>query len=63
MDMLSVLTDWVEKGKAPGPLQATEQSVEAAPKVVRSLPLCQWPTWPKYKTGDAKAAASFECVK
>ena len=63
VDMLSVLTDWVEKGKAPGPLQATEQSVEAAPKVVRSLPLCQWPTWPKYKTGDAKAAASFECVK
>ncbi len=28
VDMLSVLVDWVEKGKAPGDLEVTEQKVE-----------------------------------
>lgn len=63
VDMLAALTDWVEHGKAPGALEVTEQSVEAAPKVVRSRPLCQWPMWPKYKAGDTALAASFECAR
>ena len=56
------LVDWVEHGKAPGDLVVTEQSVEAAPKVLRARPLCQWPTWPKYKAGDVNDAKSFECT-
>jgi hypothetical protein len=62
VDMLAVLADWVENGRAPGTLIVVEQSVEAEPKTVRALPLCQWPMWPKYKTGDPIQAASFECV-
>ena len=44
IDMLSVLVDWVENGKAPGDLEVTEQTV-AAPsfETARSLPLCRWP--------------------
>lgn len=63
VDMLAVLADWVEHGKAPGALEVAEQSVEATPKVARARPLCQWPTWPKYKSGDVAEAASFECAR
>ena len=62
VDMLAVLVDWVGKGKAPGDLMVTEQTIETAPKVVRARPLCQWPTWPMYKNGDVNQAGSFECV-
>jgi Tannase and feruloyl esterase len=63
VDMLGVLVDWVENGKAPGDLEVVEQKVEApAFPVLRALPLCQWPAWPHYKTGDVNAAASFTCA-
>ena len=52
IDMLSVLVDWVENGKAPGDLEVTEQKVEApAFETTRALPLCRWPAWPHYKSG------------
>jgi feruloyl esterase len=64
VDMLDVLAAWVEDGKAPGPLTVVEQTVEAAPKVKRALPLCEWPLWPKYKgSGDVNAADSFACTR
>lgn len=63
VDMLAVLVDWVENGKAPGDLQVTEQKVEApAFETLRSLPLCQWPAWPRYRSGPANQAASFTCA-
>lgn len=63
VDMLSVLVDWVENGKAPGDLGVTEQKV-AAPDfaTLRGLPLCQWPSWPHYKAGAVQEAASFVCA-
>jgi feruloyl esterase len=63
VDMLAVLVDWVERGKVPGDLVVTEQTVDTAPKLVRARPLCQWPAWPMYKNGDANQASSFECAK
>ena len=40
VDMLAVLVDWVENGKAPGDLEVTEQKVEApAFETTRALPL------------------------
>jgi Tannase and feruloyl esterase len=62
VDMLGVLADWVENGKAPGTLTVLEQTVEEQPKTLRALPLCQWPMWPKYRTGDPTQASSFECA-
>jgi hypothetical protein len=63
VDMLAVLVDWVENGKAPGDLEVLEQKVEApAFEIVRALPLCQWPAWPHYKAGPANQAASFYCA-
>jgi feruloyl esterase len=63
VDMLSVLVDWVEKGRAPGDLEVLEQKVEPpAFATVRALLLCQWPAWPHYKSGPAHASSSFVCA-
>ncbi|HLG83230.1 MAG TPA: tannase/feruloyl esterase family alpha/beta hydrolase [Bradyrhizobium sp.] len=63
VDMLSVLVDWVENGKAPGDLEVVEQKIEQPSfATTRALPLCQWPAWPHYKSGPAEAAASFVCA-
>ncbi|MBR1208333.1 tannase/feruloyl esterase family alpha/beta hydrolase [Bradyrhizobium sp. AUGA SZCCT0051] len=63
VDMLAVLVDWVENGKAPGDLDVREQKAEAPSfDTVRALPLCRWPTWPHYKAGPLTAAASFACA-
>jgi hypothetical protein len=61
--MLDVLADWIERGKAPGPLQVVEQKIDASLAVTRALPLCQWPLWPQYKSGDVSRAESFVCAK
>jgi feruloyl esterase len=53
-DQVGLLFDWVEKGVAPGmsvPVTAGE----------KSLPLCSYPTYPKYRSGPAAAAASYAC--
>jgi feruloyl esterase len=62
VDMLSVLVDWVENGRAPGELTVVEQQAALPITVDRSLPLCRWPGWPHYKAGDPKSAASFACA-
>lgn len=63
VDMLSALVDWVENNRAPGDLGVVEQKVEAPAFVtVRALPLCQWPTWPHYKSGAVHEASSFACA-
>jgi len=63
VDMLGVLVDWVENGKAPGDLEVTEQKVEAPSfETMRSLPLCRWPAWPHYKSGPVNRAPSFACA-
>ena len=63
VDMLSVLVDWVENGRAPGDLVVVEQQAAQPIKTDRALPLCQWPGWPHYKAGDPKIAPSFACAR
>jgi len=63
VDMLAVLVDWVENGKAPGDLEVAEQKIEAPDfPPLRALPLCRWPAWPHYKAGPVTEAASFTCA-
>ena len=62
VDMLQVLVDWVENGRAPGDLVVVEQQPALPVTVDRALPLCRWPAWPHYKAGDPKSAASFVCA-
>jgi len=60
VDWLSVVTDWVEKGKAPA--QIVGAHIESG-KTTRTRPLCPYPQVARYKgTGSIDEAASFSCV-
>ena len=58
-DSITALEDWVEKGAAPPP----QVVADTAGVPGRTRPLCEYPSWPKYKgSGDVDAAANFSCV-
>jgi tannase/feruloyl esterase len=61
IDMLSVLADWVERGRAPGNLEAVAQDRVPPFAVTNSRPLCRWPAYPHYKGGAQYRAGSYEC--
>ena len=60
LDGLAVLRDWVEQGRAPANLVATDGN----PGATRTRPLCDWPRWPKFTgaPGTEDQAASFTCT-
>ncbi|MDB5946179.1 MAG: tannase/feruloyl esterase family alpha/beta hydrolase [Ramlibacter sp.] len=64
IDMLQVLVDWVEHGRAP--LDLVQVSLEAVPPypVTASRPMCRWPAVLRYRGhGDKERASSFECAR
>ncbi len=54
-DQLGLLFDWVENNRAPG-MSVTVTAGE------RSLPLCSYPSYPRYRAGDRASANSYECA-
>jgi hypothetical protein len=64
-DLLTALDQWVTKGIAPSTL--TAEKLDANGAVTRTMPLCQYPQYPKY-TGPAndaaaaKLATSYTCT-
>ena len=56
-DQFSLLQDWVEKGKTPG------KSVIATGRNDSSnnMPICPYPTYPQYVSGDPSMASSYIC--
>jgi Tannase and feruloyl esterase len=54
-DQHALLFDWVEKGQAPG-MSVTVTAGE------KSLPLCSYPAYPRYRQGPAASASSYECA-
>jgi feruloyl esterase len=62
IDMLDVLVDWVESGKAPGDLVQVKLEGKPPFAVVMARPMCRYPAYPHYRgSGDAAVAESFEC--
>ncbi|KQP43079.1 tannase/feruloyl esterase family alpha/beta hydrolase [Pseudorhodoferax sp. Leaf274] len=58
-DSLTTLENWVERGTAP-PAQTV---ADTAGVPGRTRPLCDYPTWPRYKgTGDVNLAQSYACA-
>jgi pimeloyl-ACP methyl ester carboxylesterase len=53
-DRVTLLTDWVEKGVAPG------KSIKVTAGD-RSLPMCSYPEFPKYSKGQVDTADSYAC--
>jgi pimeloyl-ACP methyl ester carboxylesterase len=56
-DSLSALERWVEKGQSP------TNPVVADANHHRTRPLCEYPEWPRYRTGDPTSASSFVCTR
>ncbi|GAB2858331.1 tannase/feruloyl esterase family alpha/beta hydrolase [Actinoallomurus bryophytorum] len=56
-DSLSALEHWVEGGRAPVDPVVTDGSHG------RTRPLCEYPRWPKYHSGDPDSAQSFVCSR
>jgi len=54
-DQWGLLFDWVENNVAPG-MSVVVTAGE------RSLPLCSYPTYPRYAGGAANTATSFRCT-
>jgi hypothetical protein len=55
-DQTALLFDWVEKQVAP------PMSVELTAGD-RSLPLCSYPSYPRYESGPTEAASSYRCTQ
>ena len=53
-DRNALLFDWVETRDAP-PMSVVVTAGE------RSLPLCSYPSYPRYMSGPANAASSYRC--
>jgi feruloyl esterase len=59
-DRMTVITDWVEQGKAPDKIVASHST---AGKVDRTRPVCAFPAVAKYSgSGSIDEAASFTCA-
>jgi len=54
-DRVAMLLDWVEKGTAPAKSATVTGNTG-------SLPLCSYPTYPKYNSGARTEAASYTCA-
>lgn len=58
--MLDALVDWVERGRAPEGLTATQHYPDGHQ---RSRPLCAFPALPRYRgSGNPDGAANFVCA-
>jgi feruloyl esterase len=54
-DPLTAMEQWVENGKAPETMIATNR------RSGFERPICAWPKLPHYRGGDTASAASFSC--
>lgn len=59
-DALSAVVNWVEKGMMPDRILA--KAGPASPWPGRTRPLCPYPKFAKYRSGDLNQADSFDCV-
>jgi hypothetical protein len=55
IDRLALLRNWVENGVAPG----MSETVTGASG---SLPMCSYPTYPHYESGDPARAVAYRCA-
>ena len=62
IDLISVLTEWVEKGTTP-PDAVEQKLMDTKPPyaVTSSRPLCRYPRYPHYRGGDSKQLSGYRC--
>jgi hypothetical protein len=62
VDMVEVISDWVERGKAPGDLVQATYELKPPFPVLAARPMCRYPAFPRFRAGDPARAESFECA-
>lgn len=64
IDMIGLLTDWVEKGVVPPDAPVLSTMATTPPYAVSATrPMCRYPLYPRYQgSGDPAQAASYRCV-
>jgi Tannase and feruloyl esterase len=63
MDLVGALEGWVEKGVTPEVIPQTLMDSTPPYTLQRSRPLCRYPSYPRYKGGDADRLESYVCTK
>jgi pimeloyl-ACP methyl ester carboxylesterase len=58
-DALAAVVDWVEKGTVPDKILA--KAGPGSPWPGRTRPLCPYPKFARYRSGDVNQASSFAC--
>ncbi len=61
VDLIGALDKWVETNQAPGTLTVASYAKGDATTPLAVRPLCTYPNYPQYVSGDPKAASSFTC--
>jgi tannase/feruloyl esterase len=61
VDLLDVLSEWAEIGKAPGELVQVSQETKPPFAPLAARPMCRYPAYPQYQGGDVTKAESFVC--
>ncbi len=60
-DLMAALSTWVESGVAPSQQNLEAYGLNEDGEVDRSLPLCRYPAFAHYESGDPSVAASYTC--
>jgi feruloyl esterase len=60
IDLLTPISNWVEKGVPPNNLIASKLNTTGTVEFTR--PLCPFPQWAWYAAGNSNSASSFKCV-
>jgi hypothetical protein len=62
VDWFGVLENWTLRGRAPGPAVIATTNHYAPPfPALASKPICAYPRYPHYVTGDLASATSYRC--
>jgi feruloyl esterase len=64
IDMIGMLTDWVETGSVPPDAPVLSTMAITPPYAVSATkPMCRYPLYPRYRgSGDPAQAASYQCT-
>lgn len=63
IDLIQMSTDWVEKDVTPPDAPVLSAKPLLPPfTVTATRPMCRYPAYPRYVTGDPKQASSFQCT-
>ena len=61
VDLMAALSAWVENGVPPSQQALVAHGVNDEGAVDREMPLCKYPAFPRYVSGDSSKAGSYVC--